>query len=95
MIFVEEDVQFNVFSHDLVPAHYLLSDEEAKKVLVELKIDRDQLPKIRKSDPCIRLLDALEQENGRPAIKEGRVVKVVRRSPTSEIAIAYRLVIRG
>lgn len=95
MIFVEDEVQFNVFCHDLVPSHYLLSDEEAKKVLVELKVDKDQLPKIRRSDPCIRLLDALEQENGRPAIKEGRVVKVVRKSRTAEIAIAYRLVIRG
>jgi len=75
VIFVEDEVQFNVFCHDLVPSH--------------------QLPKIRRSDPCIRLLDALEQENGRPAIKEGRVVKVVRKSRTSEIAIAYRLVIRG
>ncbi len=95
MIFVEEDVQFNVFCHDLVPAHYLLNDEEAKKVLAELKVNKDQLPKIRRSDPCIRLLDALEQENGRPAIKEGRVVKVVRKSLTSDMSIAYRLVIRG
>ena len=95
MIFVDEDVQFNVFCHDLVPAHYLLSEEEVKKVLAELKVDKDQLPKIRRSDPCIRLLDSLEQDNNRPAIKEGRVVKVVRKSLTSDIAIAYRLVIRG
>ncbi|MEM0449252.1 MAG: DNA-directed RNA polymerase subunit H [Methanomassiliicoccales archaeon] len=92
---MEEDIQLNVFNHDLVPAHYLLTEEEAKEVLAKLKVDKDKLPKIRKSDPCIRLLDALEQEAGRPAIKEGRVVKIVRRSPTSEIAIAYRLVIRG
>jgi DNA-directed RNA polymerase subunit H len=95
VIFVEEDVQFNVFCHDLVPAHYLLNEEEVKKVLAELKVDKDQLPKIRRTDPCIRLLDVLEQEQGRPAIKEGRVVKVVRKSPTSGVAIAYRLVIRG
>jgi DNA-directed RNA polymerase subunit H len=95
VIFVEEDVQFNVFSHDLVPAHYLLSEEEGKKVLAELSIDKDQLPKIRKSDPCIRLLDTLEQDSGRPAIREGRIVKVVRKSRTADIAIAYRLVIRG
>jgi DNA-directed RNA polymerase subunit H (RpoH/RPB5) len=71
-----------------------LTEEEAKKVLVELKIDKDQL-QIARADPCIRLLDALEQENGRPAIKEGRIIRVVRKSPTSEIAIAYRLIIRG
>ena len=95
MILVEEDIQFNVFCHDLVPAHYLLNEAEAKEVLAKHKINKDQLPKIRKSDPCIRLLDALEQENGRPAIKEGRIVKVVRKSTTANIAIAYRLVIRG
>jgi DNA-directed RNA polymerase subunit H len=45
-----DTVQFNVLEHDLVPEHYLLSDEETKKVLASLKIQKDQLPKIRKGD---------------------------------------------
>jgi DNA-directed RNA polymerase subunit H len=79
--FLGDEVQFNVFKHALVPSHYLLSDEEAKEVLKKLKVDKDQLPKIRRSDPC---------KFG--PIKEGRVVKVVRQSRTSEVATAYRLV---
>ena len=85
-----EDVQFNVFNHDLVPAHHLLTEDEVKAVLVRLHIDKDQLPKIRRSDPCIRLL---EDKYG--PIKEGRVIKIIRKSPTSEVAVAYRLVVRG
>jgi DNA-directed RNA polymerase subunit H len=90
VIVLSEGVQFNVFNHELVPAHHLLTEEEAKAVLASLKIDKDQLPKIRRSDPCIRLL---EDKYG--PIKEGRVVKIIRRSVTAEIAIAYRLVVRG
>ncbi|MCX6652484.1 MAG: DNA-directed RNA polymerase subunit H [Methanomassiliicoccales archaeon] len=90
MIILSEGVQFNVFNHELVPAHHLLSEEDAKSVLEALKIDKDQLPKIRRSDPCIRLL---EEKYGH--IKEGRVVKVIRRSVTAERADAYRLVVRG
>jgi DNA-directed RNA polymerase subunit H len=90
VIFLAEDVQFNVFNHELVPAHYLLNDDEAKAVLKDLHIEKDQLPKIRRSDPCIRLL---EDKYG--PIKEGRIVKIVRKSRTSDIAVAYRLVVRG
>jgi DNA-directed RNA polymerase subunit H len=79
-----DTVQFNVLEHDLVPEHYLLSDEETKKVLASLKIQKDQLPKIRKGDACIRLLENIEG-----------VVKIVRRSATAETTIAYRLVVRG
>jgi DNA-directed RNA polymerase subunit H len=85
-----EDVQFNVFNHELVPAHYLLNEDEAKAVLKDLHIEKDQLPKIRKGDPCIRLL---EDKYG--PIKEGRMIKIVRKSRTSDIAVAYRLVVRG
>ena len=87
---LSEEVTFNVFNHELVPAHHLLSEDEAKAVLVALKIDKDQLPKVRRSDPCIRLL---EDKYG--PIKEGRIVKVIRRSPTAGTSVAYRLVVRG
>lgn len=90
MTILAEGVQFNVFNHELVPAHHLLSEDEAKGVLAALKIDKDQLPKIRRSDPCIRLL---EDKFG--TIKEGRIVKVIRRSPTAGTSVAYRLVVRG
>jgi len=83
-------VEFNVLEHELVPEHYLLTEEEAGNVLKGLRITRDQLPKIRRSDACIRVL-----ENVYGPIEEGRVIKVVRKSPTAETFVAYRLVVRG
>lgn len=84
------DIGFNVLEHELVPEHYLLSKEEEEEVLTALRVGRDQLPKIRRSDAAIRVL-----ENIYGPIEEGRVIKVVRKSPTSEIFVAYRLVVRG
>jgi DNA-directed RNA polymerase subunit H len=85
-----DTIQFNVLEHELVPEHYLLTGEEADKMLKAMKITKDQLPKIRQGDACIRTL-----EHVYGPIKEGRIVKIVRRSPTTEIMVAYRLVIRG
>ena len=82
--------EFNVLEHELVPEHHLLSEKEAEKVLKELKLTKDQLPKIRLADPCIRALDAIAGP-----VEEGMVVKVVRRSATSGISVCYRLVVRG
>lgn len=51
---------------------------------------RDQLPKIRKSDPGIKILETIHGP-----IDEGRVVKIVRKSETAQEFVAYRLVTRG
>ena len=79
---------FNVLEHELVPEHHLLSREEEEEVLRELGVDRSQLPKIRKSDP---VLVVLEQIHG--PIEPGRIIKIVRSSPTAGVAVAYRVVI--
>ncbi|MDH7509372.1 MAG: DNA-directed RNA polymerase subunit H [Methanomassiliicoccales archaeon] len=83
-------IEFNVLEHELVPEHHLLAEEEAEKVLKELRITRDQLPKIRKSDACVRVLEKVHGP-----IEEGRIIKIVRKSPTAENFVAYRMVIRG
>jgi DNA-directed RNA polymerase subunit H len=80
---------FNVMEHTLVPKHTLLSDTETKKVLTSLKISKDQLPKIKISDPCVKILETTK----RP-IKEGMVVEVTRTSETAGQSKAYRLVVR-
>lgn len=80
---------FNVLEHDLVPEHHLMSEEEVQKKLSELKITKDQLPKIRKGDACIRLLEKIHGP-----IAEGRVIKIVRKSATAETFEVYRLVIK-
>ncbi len=86
-----ENISFNVLKHELVPEHCLLSQEEGDAILKKMGITCDQLPKIRKSDAGIKVLENIE---GHP-IEEGSIVKVVRKSPTAEEFVAYRLVTRG
>jgi DNA-directed RNA polymerase subunit H len=73
---VESDL--NVLEHDLVPEHTLLSEQEAEQVLAKLKITRDQLPKIRKDDACIRLLERIEGP-----INPGRIIRSEGESETA------------
>ncbi len=82
------DIEFNVLEHKLVPEHRLLSEEEEEEVLVKWDIGKDQLPKIRRSDACIKILEKIHGP-----IEEGRIIKIVRRSPTADRFVAYRLVI--
>jgi len=83
---VESDL--HVLEHDLVPEHTLLTEQEAEKVLAKFKITKDQLPKIRKDDACIRILERIEGP-----ISPGRVIQIRRKSDTAEEFIVYRLVI--
>ena len=80
---------FNVLEHNLVPEHYLLSPEDAEKVLAELNITKDQLPKIRRGDACVKLL-----ENIYGPSPEGSIIKIIRKSATAEAFVTYRLVIK-
>ena len=85
----EDNISFNVLEHDLVPEHTLLTEEEATAVLKELNITKDQLPKIRKGDAAIKVLENIRGE----PIELGSVIKVVRKSETAEEFVAYREVI--
>lgn len=85
-----ENNSFNILRHVLVPEHHLLTEEEADAVLARKGVTRDQLPKIRKSDPGIKVLETIHGP-----IDEGRVIKVVRKSETAQEFVAYRLVTRG
>lgn len=88
---------FNVLEHELVPEHILLTEEEAAKVLSELGVDRSKLPKIRKDDAAIMALERSYDSSGKKVgnIREGSVVKVIRKSRTTGEFVAYRLVIGG
>ncbi|MFQ5884450.1 MAG: DNA-directed RNA polymerase subunit H [Thermoplasmata archaeon] len=81
-------MKFNVMEHKSVPEHHLVSEREEEGILKDLKIGKDQLPKIRRNDPCVQVL---EKKHG--PIEEGRVIKIVRVSETSGVSIAYRLVV--
>jgi DNA-directed RNA polymerase subunit H len=80
--------EINVMLHHLVPEHILLSEKEAKKVLEDLNLSKEQLPKIRREDPPIQILEKVHGP-----IEEGRVVKILRKSETAGVAVVYRLVV--
>ena len=89
--------KFNVLSHDLVPEHKLLTEEEAEAVLAQLGVDRSKLPKIRKDDAAILALEQSYDENGKKVgnIREGSIIKVIRKSKTTQEFVAYRCGGRG
>ena len=69
--------------HMLVPKHEVLSKEEAEELLRSLGIKKEQLPKIKATDPIAKEIGA----------KVGDIVKITRESPTAGKSIIYRLVI--
>jgi len=77
--------RFNVLNHQNVPLHQVLSDEEQAALLKKYAIVKEQLPKVRSSDPAVKVI------SGQP----GQVVKITRRSPTAGTATAYRLVVEA
>lgn len=80
-----------VLDHRDVPEHHLVDVKDEERILKQYSVGKDQLPKIRKSDPCVRILeDALGID-----IEEGRLIRIIRTQPVSGVSIAYRVVVRG
>lgn len=75
--------EFKPLEHKLVPKHEILNEDEVKKLLSEYLIEKEQLPKIRISDPAAIAIKA----------KIGDVIQIIRQSPTSGKAFFYRMVI--
>jgi len=75
--------EINILEHELVPKHEIVSPEEARKLLKELGIEPWQLPWISLNDPVIRAIGA----------KPGDIVRIIRKSPTAGVSIAYRYVV--
>ena len=71
-----------ILQHKLVPEHTILSEEEAQKVLDDLNVRLDQIPKILPTDPVVKAIDA----------KVGDILKITRKSETAGIFVAYRVV---
>ena len=72
----------DILQHKLVPEHTILSEEEAQKVLDDLNVRLDQIPKILPTDPVVKAIDA----------KVGDILKITRKSDTAGIFVAYRVV---
>jgi len=72
----------SILEHELVPKHEIIEEEEVKELLDTYKIKKEQLPKIKLSDPVIKEIKA----------KVGDIVKIRRRSRTARKTSFYRLV---
>jgi DNA-directed RNA polymerase subunit H len=75
--------EFNPLEHKMVPNHEILDEDDVKKVISEYNIEKEQLPKIRVSDPAAIATKA----------KVGDVIRIARQSPTAGKAFFYRYVI--
>ncbi|MEM2130041.1 MAG: DNA-directed RNA polymerase subunit H [Candidatus Bathyarchaeia archaeon] len=76
---------FNIFSHNLVPKHEILSPEEKEAVLKEYRVQPYQLPLLRTSDPISKVIGA----------RAGDLVKITRKSLTAGEYVSYRYVVEG
>ena len=76
---------FDLFEHELVPKHYIASEEEVREVLEYYGISKTDLPRIHRDDPAVRVLGA----------KPGQVIRVERESKTAGKTNYWRLVVEG
>jgi len=74
---------FDIFRHELVPKHEILTSKEREQVLKEYRIQPYQLPQIKASDPAVKAIGA----------KPGDILRIIRKSPTAGKHIAYRYVV--
>jgi DNA-directed RNA polymerase subunit H len=74
---------FDIFEHQLVPKHEILTKEEREKTLTQYKVQPYQLPQIKASDPAVKAIGA----------KPGDILRIIRKSPTAGEHMAYRYVV--
>jgi len=75
---------FDIFDHEMVPRHEILSESSVAELLSKYRIQPYQLPWIKMSDPAVRAIGA----------KPGDILKITRKSITAGESIAYRYVVR-
>ena len=73
----------DILKHKLVPDHAILSKTEANKVIKQLNVHQEQLPKIKADDPGVKEIGA----------KSGDILKITRNSHTAGKFVTYRLVL--
>jgi len=76
---------FNLFEHNIVPKHEIVTDQEKHELLQKYKVHPYQLPYITVSDPAVKAIGA----------KPGDIVRIIRDSQTAGKYLAYRYVIEG
>ncbi|WP_455364491.1 DNA-directed RNA polymerase subunit H [[Eubacterium] cellulosolvens] len=81
----QEKNGLNIFSHQLVPKHEILSAEDTEVLIKDYHIRPYQLPFIRAADPAVVSIDG----------KSGDIIKITRKSPTAGECVVYRYVVEG
>lgn len=74
---------FDIFKHEHVPKHEVLTKEEVEELLKRYRIKPYQIPRIKTSDIAAMMIGA----------KPGDIIKITRKSPTAGSSVAYRYVI--
>lgn len=78
-----KDTKDTILEHVLVPEHEIAEEAAVVELLKRYKIEKEQLPKIKSTDPVIKEIKA----------KVGDVVRIKRSSRTAGECLFYRLVI--
>lgn len=81
----DKERSYNLFGHQFVPKHELLSKKEAEELMREFHIRPHQLPYIKTNDPTAETLGA----------KMGDILRITRKSATAGEVVVYRYVVDG
>lgn len=84
-IFKFNKLQSDITEHDLVPRHIVLTKEEGDKVLESYRARKRDMPLIRSTDAVAKYYN----------MKPDEIVKIIRPSPVTGEAVAYRYVIKS
>ena len=84
-IFKFNKLQSDITEHDLVPKHIVLNKEEREAVLTAYRARKRDMPLIRSNDVIAKYYN----------MKPDDIVKIIRPSPISGEATAYRYVIKS
>lgn len=74
---------FEIFNHEFVSKHELLTSKEKEEFLEDNKVQPYQLPRINANDPAIIAV------GGKP----GEIVRVIRKSQTAGEYVSYRYIV--
>ncbi|MFB6207841.1 MAG: DNA-directed RNA polymerase subunit H [Candidatus Nanohaloarchaea archaeon] len=75
----------DITNHEAVPEHRKMDDDEVEELLEKFDADKDQLPRIMRTDAALKSMD----------VEVGDVIEITRESPTAGESKYYRRVVEG